>query len=205
MIRTFVLSLPDNEAPGRKAAAMAHFKSAKPPLHDVQFFNGIHAERAGLATCHTYELDNPGTNFRMGFKPTGIWLGHIMLWSALMLVHEDHFMILEDDAKFQDGWHTHFVQALQDVPPDFDMLYIGSCCTEHAPKTQIKNRVWEVKYPQCTHAYVVAKKALPTLLRTNRKAYAPMDIAIMLHSAPSLKVYTVLPRIVDQWNTNIDP
>jgi GR25 family glycosyltransferase involved in LPS biosynthesis len=203
MIRTFCLSLPDNEAPGRTQAAMKHFRSANPPLNDFQFFYGLHAEKAGLSTVHPYEIDNPGSGFRMGYKPTGIWLSHVMLWSALMLVHEDYFFILEDDAKFPDGWHARFVQALQDVPRDFDMLYVGNCCCKGAPTTHIKGEVFDVRYPQCTHAYVIAKKALPVLLANTRKCWAPIDLALKLEILPLLKAYTVLPSIFSQFNTEI--
>lgn len=201
MIRTFCLSLPDNEAPGRTQAALKHFRERG--IYDLQFFYGIHAEKAGLKTVHPYLLDHPEENFTMGYKPTGIWLSHIMLWSALLLVHEDHFLILEDDAQFPENWHARFVAALNDAPRGFDMLYVGSCCCKGMPTTHIKGEVFDVRYPQCTHAYVVAKKALPVLLSTNRKAYAPVDIALNLHSHPLLKVYTVLPRIVGQFNTDI--
>ena len=197
--RTFCITLP--ESPHRKEKARAHFQQRG--LHDVQFFDGLHAEKAGLSTVHTYEVDHPGSGFRMGYKPTGIWLSHVMLWSALTLVHEDHFLILEDDAQFPENWHTRFVSALNDAPKEFDMLYVGSCCCKGCPQTQIKNEVWEVKYPQCTHAYVVAKKALPIMLATNRKAYAPIDIALIRHTHAQLKVFTVLPRIISQFDTEI--
>lgn len=201
MIRTFCLSLPDNESPGRTQAAAKHFRERG--LNDFQFFFGLHAEKAGLATVHPYLLDHPEENFKMGYKPTGIWLAHIMLWSTLMFIHEDHFLILEDDAQFPEDWHARFVQALNDVPRGFDMLYVGNCCCKGHPQTNIKGDVWDVRYPQCTHAYVVAKKALPIMLNTNRKCYAPIDVALMLHSHPQLKVFTVLPRIFSQWNTEI--
>jgi GR25 family glycosyltransferase involved in LPS biosynthesis len=198
-LRTFCITLP--ESPQRKARAAEHFKSV-----DIQteWFDGIHAEKFGIQTHHTYEHDNPGTNFRIGFKPTGIWLSHFMLWSALRLLWDDYFLILEDDAKFEKNWHQRLVDALQSVPKDFDMLYVGSCCCKDRPMKLIKNQVWEVKYPMCTHAYIVAKKALPTILRTQRKIYAPIDIGLAFDTLPLLKVYTVLPRIVDQFDTKLD-
>lgn len=196
--RTFCLTLPEN--PGRKEAASEHFRKRGV---SVEFFNGIHGKTAGLNTIHPYELDHPGSGFRMGFAPTGIFLAHYILWSALQLLPEEHFMVLEDDAMFPENWRQRTEQALQDTPGDFDMLYNGSCCCEGRPKTQIKGEVWEVKYPQCTHAYIVAKKALPVLLSTLRKIYAPVDIQMNLHSHPGMKIYTVLPRLVSQFDTDI--
>lgn len=199
IIRTFIITLP--EKPQRREKMAAHLKERG--LHTYEFFNGLHGEKAGLSTVHPYEVDHPGSGWRMGFAPTGIWLSHVMLWNVLDHLHDDHFLILEDDAKLPEDWHTRFINALNDVPKGFDMLYVGSCCCKGRPQTQIKNEVWEVKYPQCTHAYIVAKKALPLMLQTNRKCYAPVDIALMLHSHPHLKVYTILPSLFSQFDTNI--
>ncbi len=199
IIRTFVITLP--EKPERKEKTIAHFKERG--LHSYEFFDGLHGEKAGLATFHTYEVDNPGSQFKMGPVPTGILISHYMLWAALNLKWDDYYFICEDDVQLPEDWHIRFSNALRDTPKDFDMLYIGSCCCKGRPQTQIKNEIWEVKYPQCTHAYIVARKALPLLLRTNRKFEAPVDIALMFNSHPLLKVYCVLPRIFGQWNTEI--
>lgn len=198
-LRTFVLSLP--EAPARAAKCRDHLRERK--VYDVSFFQGIHAEKFGLKTVHTYEVDNPGTNFSIGFKPTGIWLSHYMLWAALNLLWDEHFLIFEDDVKVPEDWHPRLSQALTDTPPDFDALYVGSCCTANRPAIHVKGEVYEVKYPLCTHAIIWAKKALPVLLETQRKIYAPIDISLTFHTFSRLKVYTVLPRIFDQFDTNI--
>lgn len=199
-MKTLCISLL--ETPERTEKAQAHF--AERGLV-CQFFNGINAEVAGLRTLFPYEVDAPGSGFNIGPKPTGIWLSHYMVWSALTLLSERHTMILEVDAKFEANWRERLEQALKDVPPDFDMLYVGSCCCAKAPKTHIHGEVFEVKYPQCLQAYIVARKALPILLSTQRKLYAPIDISLNFHSHPHLKVYTVLPRIAEQFDTEISP
>lgn len=200
-MRRFCLSLP--ETPERTEKAREHFRQQR--VYDVTFFHGLHAEKAGIQTHHLYEVDNPGTGFKIGFKPTGIWLAHWALWSALNLLWDEHFMVIETDAKFPDDWHTRVNSALTDAPRDFDMLYVGSCCCDGRPRTHIKGDVYEVKWPLCTHCYIVAKKALPILLETQRKIWAPIDIGLTFESHPKLKVYTVLPRIVEQFDTVIPP
>lgn len=201
-LRAICITLP--ETPERTQRAAEHFKERKVT---VKFWHGIHAEKFGLNTVHNYEVDNPGTNFKIGFKPTGIWLSHWVLWAALDMKQalDDAYMILEIDAKFPENWAERLKKALADTPPDWDMLYIGSCCCSGRPTKHIAGEVYEVKYPLCTHAYCVAPKALPVLLATQRKVYAPIDISMTFHSHPQMKVYTVLPRIVDQFDTEITP
>lgn len=202
-IRNFCITLP--ESPQRREAAHKHFEEKG--LRDVTFFDGIHAEKFGLATEHTYDRDNPGTNFRMGYKCTGIWLSHYMLWGALNLLWDSHFHCFEDDVLIPDNWKERLDQALRDVPEDFDGLYTGSCCCKGQQMKHVKGDIYEVPMPLCTHAILWSKKALPVLLETNRKCYGPIDIQITLHSIPMMKgkVYTVLPRIFEQFNTHIEP
>lgn len=181
---------------------MQHFAERK---LNVSLFNGIHAERFGLYTHHTYEVDNPGSNYHIRVESIGNILSHYMLWSALAMLWDDFFLVLEDDAKLEERWHIRLNDAISNTPHDFDMLYLGSCCCNGKPRTLVGGDVYEVRYPMCTHAYIVARKALHFLLSSQRKVYAPIDISLIFHSLPHLKVYTVLPRIADQFDVTIEP
>lgn len=200
-MKTICIHLP--EKPERLEQARNHFASQGV---NAEFYVGINGQKMGVLTDHPYMLDRkPGDElFFIGNHGVGIFLSHYSLWNAMTLLPDEHIFILEDDAKFQDGWKEKFDKALQDVPADFDVLFIGSCAAKKKRNRHITGGIWEVKYPMCFHAYVVAKKAVPHLLATNRDCYAPIDISVTLHSFPALKVYTLLPRIVDQFNTHLD-
>jgi GR25 family glycosyltransferase involved in LPS biosynthesis len=128
-----------------------------------------------------------------------------MLWAACLLLDDDAFLVLEDDAQLAPDWAGAFAQALRDVPPDWDGLYLGSCCTGGYPRRHVRGRVYEVRYPLCTHAYAVRRKALGALIETQDAAtcYGPIDITLRLHSWPRLRCYTILPRLANQHNTVI--
>ena len=199
-IRPFVVTVP--EEAHRTQFIQEHFKSVG---IEAEEFAGVSANESGLVTTHCYEIDNPGSGWKIGPKPTACWMSFYMLWSALNLLPDSHFLTLEWDAKFPNDWRERTERALLDVPADFDMLFIGSCCCQGKPQTRIAGEVFEVKYPLCGHATIIAKKALPVILRTQRKIYAPIDISLAFHTLPHLKAYTVLPRIVDQFATVIPP
>jgi len=179
-------------------------------LSEYTFYTGLHAEMLGVRTIWTYDVDNPGTEVYLGVKQVGIWLSHFSLWSALTLVEgpRDHFLIMENDVELPEDWRARMEQALDDAPADFDMLYMGSCCCAGHPMDHIKGEVYQITGgfgPQCLHAYVVARKALPTLLRTQKRLYAPIDCSLVFHSHPLLKVYVVLPSIASQDGNVIPP
>lgn len=190
------------EFPLREVRAREHFSAIG---LDVTFFNGIYAAGFGVDCFHPYNLDRKPEDgdFFVGTHPTGIFLSHYMLWSALTLQPDPYHHIIEIDACFEDGWRDRFEQALKDVPADFDMLFTGSCCTGGQIKTHVAGDVYAIKHLMCNHSIVYSAKALPILLAQNRDCYAPIDISVMLHSLPTLKSYAVLPRIVSQFDTVI--
>lgn len=198
MLRTICLCLP--EKPDRIEAAKAHFAARGVT---AEFFWGIHATTAGLITTHPYEVDNPGSGFRMGAGPTGCWLSHYMLWSALQWAPDERVLVLEDDAELAPDFVARLEQALIDAPANFDLLYVGSCCTQGHKRDHVKGDVYKIDYALCTHAYVLRRAVVPTLLRTLRKVWAPIDIQLVRECFPQLATYAILPRIASQFNTVI--
>lgn len=200
-MRTLCITLP--EKPLKTEAAKKHFEEAG--LTNVEYMFGINAEVAGLQAEHPYNVDRTPAegDFHMGYHPTGVFLSHYMAWSAIKHMPDAHVLILEDDAKFEEGWKLKFEKAMQDVPADFDFLFIGSCCCNGKRTRLVKGDVYKVDYPACLHAYVIAKKCIDKVLLTQRDVYGPIDLTLTFHTFPHLKVYTVLPRLASQFNTEI--
>jgi GR25 family glycosyltransferase involved in LPS biosynthesis len=170
-------------------------------------FFGFDGGVTGLRTEHTYEIDNPGTNYRIGPKTVSLYLGHLAMWRMCEHLEGDSFLILEDDVRFKPDWEEHFEFALPALPNDWDLLYLGSCCCMgHGNNpVQVSGHLHKVDYALCTHAYAVRKKALPILRWECEKIYAGVDIAMCLHGIPRLNAYAFLPRLADQFETEIAP
>jgi len=197
-VKAICICLPEN--PDQVEKARAHFASRG---LEVEFFWGIHGQASGLTTSHVYEVDHPGSGYKIGPNTIGNWLAHYMLWSCLMRLPDDRFLVLEADAQLPEDFGPRFDKALADAPKNFDFLHIGSCCVKGHPFKKIpgNGNVVETKHALCTHAYVIARKCLPLVLRTMRKVWAPIDIQLMLEVYPHLHTYAVMPRIVEQLNT----
>lgn len=195
-IRPFVVVL--QEMPEKEIAIKKHFAEVG---MEAECFNGISAKESGLRTDLTYEVDNPGSNWHIGQKEVATFLSFYMLWSAMLYMNEHFFFQLEWDCHLAPDWRKRVEQALNDTPPDFDLLYVGSCCTKGKPMTHIKGEVYQMTEMHCGHAIIIAKKALPAMLQTNRRVYAPIDLSLMFHTLPQLKCYVILPRVADQFDT----
>lgn len=197
-IRPFVMVVP--ELPEKTAFIQKHFREVG---IEAEEFNCVSAVDSGLKTVHPYEYDAPGSGWNIGPKSVALLVSFQMFWQSASFMPEDHFLFLEWDAKFHPDWRKRTEQALKDVPPDFDFLFLGSCCCKEKPKQNIKGDIWAVQYPMCNHAQIISKKCLGTLLSTQRKFYAPADISLAFHAFPHLKVFAMLPRCADQFDTEI--
>lgn len=222
-MRTICLATP-HEDPARFARAQAHF--AEVGLTHVSYATGLHKSTSGLDSTHLYMVDrgpgspDEGIPYHMGPHPTNIWIGHWMIWNALVLSGDPEWFVVECDAKFQPWWRDKFWRVISDTPSNYDLIYMGSCCTTGRPKTEVAPHIYRLSgtAPQCNHAYVVTAEAARIMLARLRQVWAPIDIQqasecwgdplprCVEPTAPlerPLNVYTVLPRIVDQWDTEI--
>lgn len=209
-MRTVCLTLGGD----REARARRHFSD-----HGVsaRFFPGFDAAALGLRTLNPYEVDVPGCGFNMGPKPTGIWLSHRAIWAACLVMdpefqavdaERDEFLITEDDALFLPEWRERFEKAMAVMPSDWNVIFLGSCCTIGKPSRQVAADVFAVEWPMCLQAYLVRRRALCTMIETQDKAtcYGPVDITLTFHTFPSLSgVYTILPSLVTQHDMLLPP
>ena len=195
--RSFVLTMPRN-LNTKCAATIAHLEGAG---ICAEPFVGLDAEVSGLTTKWNYDVDHPGTNCIMQPKAVSLYLGHLMIYQVCLILPGDAFLILEEDVRFKDDWKQRFDAAIGQLPDDWDLLYMGSCCTggrEHVP---IAAGLFKTNYALCLHALVIRKKAIPVILEGCHKVYAPLDIAIILHCMPRLNTFVFIPRLADQRET----
>jgi GR25 family glycosyltransferase involved in LPS biosynthesis len=190
----FCISCP-NELPAAHEAAVSHFIERKVK---AQFVNAIHSEKFGILSWRPYRKDHPKAGSLIDMAQVGLTLSHYMVWQICEHHSDDVFMILEDDCVFPEGWSERISDAMRDMPEDWGILLIGSSNTSDKEKSHIKGDIWEVKYPFCTHAMIIARKALPVLIEHCRDASKHIDILLHDEGYSRLKVYTLLPRLCEQ-------
>lgn len=214
-IPKFALTLP--EKPQRREAAQKHF--AESGVGHVNFVAGINGEGFGVRTIYPYTIDDArdrpkeqwGTFFA-GHHETGIFLSHYMVWTAALLLNHPFIVVFEDDVKLLPGWKERVNKALNDCP-SFDWMFCGSCGGNARQKRLIVGEVFDVQYPSCFHFYIVSKRGAAILVETQRKIWGPIDITTFYPDPMGgsktafhrMRVVTILPRVAEQWNTEIAP
>lgn len=152
-----------------------------------------------LKPVDTFDQDRVGE--RIAPKHICAQFSHYMLWKVMSYLPEETFWALEYDVQLAEGWREQYDKAMKAMPTDWDVIFLGSCCCEGRETKAIGENVFEVKYPLCGHGLMYHKKALPVLLETQQKFYAPLDISLFDRSFPKLRVYTILPAIANQRET----
>lgn len=182
---------------------------------DPLYVAGIHAVKWGLQSRHIYLLDGrPEEQFYIGDSKVGTYLSWYLLYNICKVLPQSHYLILESDCKFVDGWREKVEEELKNVPEDFDFLFIGSCCAVDKDPIHVKGNVYhypyrgEAKwdwYPQCGFAYIIAQKAMQTLIDTQRDVANPVDVSLIRYAFPKLNIYCILPRLADQGDKTFLP
>lgn len=222
-IKPIALFLDDEEKwKARHQSAKEHFEQVG--IDDIYWLNGIHYGKFQIEGTGIYILDNKEKNiaekFNVGKANTANFLSQYSAYLVMDALGKHtnfkHFFYVEDDARFVPEWKEKLELALQDIPKDFDFLYVGSCCcTAKNPQLISKrsnlyyiNKKGDANWhynPVCTHAYIVSHKCIKFLLETQRDCSAPTDISLAKFSLPYLNTYVILPRLADQFNTELQP
>lgn len=194
---------------------------------------GVHAAKFGIIGTHVYMRDaysrlrhsyngkelpaRMPSELKEQFKnidgKIGGNLSHYILYNVMNVLPNKYFMVLEDDCRLSEGWQDKLQQALKDVPADFDFLFVGSCCATDKDPIHVKNDIYHFPhredkpdfYPQSGHCYIVAKKAIPILLATQRDTADPVDVQLIYEAFPHLNVYAILPRLAEQGKDTLLP
>lgn len=172
-------------------------------------FYGMDNQVCRLNSKDTFDLDRAGE--RLEAKHVAATLTHYLLWEVMLYQPDESFVALEFDVRFVEGWQERFNEVMEFLPDDWDLVYLGSCCckgrnTYPVIKNDVQSKnLYDVRYPLCGHAIWYRKKCLETLLNIHQKISMPLDIAMFHLSLDKLRVYTVLPRLVEQHATFLPP
>ena len=147
----------------------------------------------------------------------GLSASHRKIWKQIIEEELDMAMILEDDARFTKDAPKILNKVLEQLPSDFDILYLGcgGVCDDQplkspsdliyavlysAPRSSktISKNLIVPKFPTETHAYIVSNKGARALLAEQKVCHIDADIS----TTPNLKMYACNPVIAVQDRDN---
>ena len=165
-------------------------------------------------TPHIKSLFKDNTfNWKKGV--IGCNLSHLSEWYRLYNSNTlENLMILEDDARFQDGWQEKLVEAMRSVPKDYDILYLGGILPPNKKlynECKIKvNDYWDyickntffTKTPEpffhfCAYSYILSKSGAEKIINGiyEEGSYVCVSDHQLLRNINSMKIYIINPNI----------
>jgi hypothetical protein len=77
--------------------------------------------------------------------------------------NNENIVFFEDDFEFVDGWEEVLRKAWEDVPKDFDILYLG--CNPTRALLKVTDNVVRVKGAWLMHATILSRKFIDDILK----------------------------------------
>jgi GR25 family glycosyltransferase involved in LPS biosynthesis len=149
----------------------------------------------------------------------GIALAHINAWKRFLMTDRDYGLIFEEDVVLAPNFKDQFETAIQSVPTDYDILYLGCFGCENRsniwtycmfytswlkPFKQINPHIVRPSVAMALHGYVVSRKGATKLLELfDHNIWNHVDGMIQARTLiGSLTTYASCPRIAFQTSTD---
>lgn len=145
-----------------------------------------------------------------------ITLSHIDAYQRTLKSDYKYNLILEDDVVFDEDFSDKLAEGLEQLPEDYDMLFIGTCFNFHIPQKRIKPSQFiyeKCREPtgwggngatRCTDSYLVSKKGSQKVIDyisqlEDHQIDKPVDWWLnQVIRDLELKIYWMEPTIVRQ-------
>jgi GR25 family glycosyltransferase involved in LPS biosynthesis len=175
-------------------------------------FNGIRGSTLSLGEKGEY-----CTPMWAQFGPhsaIGCGISHMGVWEEFLKSDSELAVVFEDDVVLEQKFRGGLTNALQHVPQDFDVLYLGSIgdaendtsITKLADifmggeKTQLNEYIQDPRLALALHAYVITRRGAEKMLQHLKgHMYFHIDYCMqMLASKGIIKRYVAHPRLAYQ-------
>lgn len=185
------------------------------------WFKGVNGNREDITQTDLYKR-----YINSSYAPRsaiGCALSHIKAWEDFVKrddKNEEYLMIFEDDVVLEENFKNGVEKALENVPADYDILYLGcfGCIADKHPVYEVSTMLYgknkrhgivnqyiaipEVSY--ATHAYIISKQGANRLLSLMKgKVDDHIDMLLSSYAASEkINTYVTTPRLAFQTSTD---
>jgi hypothetical protein len=132
----------------------------------------------------------------------GVRQSHIKLFENCIANKNNSLFIFEDDVELINDFNEQLNLAIESLPSDVDMLYLGA--SHHQKPILVKNNIYKVTHSYTAHALWISSKLfleLKNLIIHN--SALPVDV-IYAAIQPRINAYAVYPHLAWQYNSYSD-
>jgi GR25 family glycosyltransferase involved in LPS biosynthesis len=145
----------------------------------------------------TYERHSAVDGFARNISP--IIAGTMSHVEVMKKYSGQKVLILEDDALFVDDFNEKFTEVIQDLPKDWDVLYLGALVPKETGEvTQVSNHWWRQVFTTGTHAYCIRPEMMDYFISKLDGFEWFIDVGLR-EFAQQYRPYIVQPNLVIQF------
>jgi GR25 family glycosyltransferase involved in LPS biosynthesis len=98
---------------------------------------------------------NPSIKRNLRHAEISLVLKHIEIIKNIIKNNYNSVLVLEDDVKFVDNFTEKFNEYIKELPDNWDICWVGSCCNLHANIIEGKH-IYRENGSRCTHAFIIS-------------------------------------------------
>lgn len=102
---------------------------------------------------------------KMSLAEISLTMKHYCVFLDVIKNNYKNVVVFEDDIVLVDDFDIKLKKYINQLPEDYDILWIGTCCDLHMTQTDPELNVYfNEKGSRCTHAYVISNDACKKLV-----------------------------------------
>jgi len=144
-------------------------------------------------------------NSRTKLGSLGCSLSHMHIYNEMISKNIAYTIILEEDAVIQDNFIKELQKVLQNIPENWDILFLGFSCEYSHDERCHKNdnyrkyngNIFDISYIYGTYGYLINKKAAEKIMKNIFPLWWHYDTMLSyLMQTKKIKAYGIVPNIV---------
>lgn len=135
---------------------------------------------------------------------TGCHLSHAKIFEDAICKGWDRILIFEDDVEFFPNAHNNIINALYELPSNWDMFYLGANLDAY-PAYEVSDFIAKLTGAFATHAYAVRRNLFCELAKINSDLTTQHnDVVYAKTIHPNYNCYLAMPLIAGQRDSYSD-
>ena len=128
------------------------------------------------------------------------YLSHYKCLNLFNKSNKENCLLFEDDIDHTNkDVITKINSIIKNVPKNFDIIYLGRCCSKCYLDKKINEDLYKTKYSLCMHSYIVSKKGCKKILKHLFPIKIPIDHLLgNLSYSGKLNSYATTEQIFQQ-------
>jgi len=170
--------------------------------------NNLNVERVSAIKGADLNLDWP-SEIKEG--AVGCSLSHLFIMKMAKQLQLKNYLVLEDDVEFDENFNEKFSKIYEnEVPTDWDMLYLGGQHFHGMNLKQISEHVYKCEYTLTTHSFAIKNTVYDKFINRLIDITKPCDVHFA-EEHKNINAYVIIPHLTwqsqsysDVENVNVD-